>query len=393
MLKKILRNNTIREILLWTTKLLGYINVLLPHDENSILLYDGASPALRDNLEALHTYLLENGYDKKYSINLCIPNCKERRINGSPNLGVIKGVMKYMRAKYVFFLFGDMRIAPSNNQIVVNLFHGIAFKRIGKLCNDKQYQNERLDSFTYILATSKWFSPYVAAEFGIGEDRVIINGNCRCDYLLKDNYTLDCFNALKGNYKKRFIWMPTFRVSTDGRFDDSVGFTSDTGLPIFYTVANIEKLNSFCEKNNILIVVKAHNATRLDSVGNYNNIVFMTDKDIEAEHIKLYEFIKDFDALITDYSSVFIDFLLINKPICFTIDDIDNYSKGRGFIVEDPTVYMPGHIVKTDIQFFHFLNDVINGIDDYRNDRKRINDLFNENKSNQTKRLLHIIGM
>ena len=59
------------------------------------------------------------------------------------------------------------------------------------------------------------------------------------------------------------------------------------------------------------------------------------------------------DALITDYSSVYFDYLLLDKPIGFTVDDMELYIKDRGFIFNNPEEYMPG---KRYIMNMNFMN-------------------------------------
>lgn len=393
MFKKIIQNIYIRKGLILLLNMVSVINKFIPKDDSIILFYDGASARLRDNSEALCSYLLEHKYDEKYKLILCIPNNKSQNINGIQNIGALRGIFTFMRAKYVFFSFGDMRIRPAKSQTVVNLWHGIAFKKIGKLCNDKYYQKEKLDSFTYVLATSEWFKPYVALEFGVTEDKVLINGNCRCDYFNMKSYTIDKFVDNPEKYKKIFLWMPTFRTSSDGRFNDSKNFRSETGLPLIDSITKLQCLNKFCEENYFFIVVKAHNETKLPEQKKFNNILFLTDFDLLSQGIHIYEFVKDFDALITDYSSIFIDFLLLDKPICFTVDDIENYKNGRGFIIDDPTKYMPGKKIRLYDEFLDFLLETLDETDYYAEKRKEINNLFNKYKNNHCRRLLESLNI
>ena len=44
------------------------------------------------------------------------------------------------------------------------------------------------------------------------------------------------------------------------------------------------------------------------------------------------------DVLITDYSSVFFEFLLMDKPIIFFAPDYDIYSQSRGFYLDYPLI-------------------------------------------------------
>lgn len=57
-------------------------------------------------------------------------------------------------------------------------------------------------------------------------------------------------------------------------------------------------------------------------------------------------------ALITDYSSIFVDYLLLDKPIVFRVGDIEEYKKYRGLVIEyDGTTQVPGKKVESLIEF------------------------------------------
>ena len=78
------------------------------------------------------------------------------------------------------------------------------------------------------------------------------------------------------------------------------------------------------------------------------------------------------DALITDYSSVAIDYLLLDKPIGFTLDDFEEYRKTRGFIFEDPKKYMPGHHIYSFSDLCDFLSSVSDGYDPFWEQRASV---------------------
>ena len=62
------------------------------------------------------------------------------------------------------------------------------------------------------------------------------------------------------------------------------------------------------------------------------------------------------DVLITDYSSCFYDFLLLQKPILFYVYDVERYSATRGvhYSIEETA---PGLIVKTSEELIHILRE------------------------------------
>ena len=71
-------------------------------------------------------------------------------------------------------------------------------------------------------------------------------------------------------------------------------------------------------------------------------VQFIQESDLEMAGIQLYELLGQTDALMTDYSSVAVDYMLCDKPIAFLLEDYEAYRKNRGFVFEDPLQYMPG---------------------------------------------------
>lgn len=118
------------------------------------------------------------------------------------------------------------------------------------------------------------------------------------------------------------------------------------------------------------------------------NIVYLENQDLEDNGLQLYEFINCSDALISDYSSVAIDYLLLNRPIGFTLDDYDAYTESRGWVFEDPLEYMPGEHIYNVQQFEQFVLDIRNGKDDYENQRKAILAKTHNVTDNYCKRVL-----
>ena len=102
------------------------------------------------------------------------------------------------------------------------------------------------------------------------------------------------------------------------------------------------------------------------------NIINITNEDIDNARITLYSMLSCVGGLISDYSSVGVDFMVANKPIAFTLDDFEHYSSLRGFVVEDPKDYMPGHHLYTLQHLKTFVFDVASGSDLYSERRKEL---------------------
>ena len=98
----------------------------------------------------------------------------------------------------------------------------------------------------------------------------------------------------------------------------------------------------------------------------------MTSDILDANDIPLYKFVALSDGLISDYSSIAIDYLLVDKPIAFTLDDYDLYKESRGFVFENPLDYMPGHHIYNFNDLRVFIECIATGKDSYKEERDRV---------------------
>jgi len=134
---------------------------------------------------------------------------------------------------------------------------------------------------------------------------------------------------------------------------------------------DLTTLNTFAELHEVLILVKLHPWMRqpvdLEKAG--HNIVFASpDSDI-------YPLMPDVDVLVTDYSSIYFDFLLLDRPILFYCQDLNDYiNDDRGFIF-DYNAMTPGPKVVTQAAMESALAGILQGEDAWREERGRVRDL------------------
>jgi len=396
MFNRIVTNIYLRKVILFLCQITSYINMLIPKHDKWVLFYESVDSELHDNSRSIYNYMRRNKPEYKYFI--CASNVTKNRHLSSTDtkvIGQFKGVLYFLLCKYCFYSYASLRIKPSKKQVVINLWHGTPLKVIGNLSKDKINKGEYMNMFSYLLATSDFFAPIMKQAFGCDDNQILICGHARTDELFEhiSNPYLDEIRK----FKKAIIWMPTFRMSNDQRHKDlgeNYDYShSETLLPIFDKYSDLQQLDTYCKEQNILIVIKAHSLAKINHI-NLGNIWLINDGDLEKNNLSLYQLISQFDALITDYSSVFFDFLLLDRPIGFTIDDISLYQNARGFTVKNALEFMPGHCIKTMQAFYEFIQDVIAEKDLYHQDRKRINYLCNRYQDNHNcQRLLEQLGL
>ncbi len=373
---------------------LSFINKFIPKSKNKILFFSTTN--LYDNSEALFRFFTENGYAEKYNIVCAVRNPDDYaylKTDKVKFISVFASVWAIMRAKYIFYHNEMLAIRPTKKQFSVDFWHATTFKKINKSI-DPDYN---YDYFTYITATSELYRPIFAESFGCELERVIVNGHPRNDYLFGDIDGLSMLGINKNRYNAVYMWVPTYRLSANEVWcDTDKRFLTETGLPIFGDRAEVTRLNDYLAEKNILLIIKLHPAqnTQYFDYTDHSNIMFLTNAILDNAKVPFYTVLKDIDALITDYSSVFFDYMLLDRPIGFTVDDLDSYSGHRGFVFENPLDYMAGAKIKNEQDFYAFLNDCYCGRDDYRAERAAVNEKVNHYKDgNNCRRITELAGI
>ena len=105
--------------------------------------------------------------------------------------------------------------------------------------------------------------------------------------------------------------------------------------------------------------------------------------------VSLYDILNLFDCLVTDYSSIYFDYLLLDRPMIFVDCDLGEYKKARGLVFNDYNFWTPGPKVKTFSDFCREFKTCLENNFYYHKERNLINKLINENlDNNSSKRVL-----
>ncbi|MDX9972394.1 MAG: CDP-glycerol glycerophosphotransferase family protein, partial [FCB group bacterium] len=153
------------------------------------------------------------------------------------------------------------------------------------------------------------------------------------------------------------VYMPTFRESRRDALSDGA--------------LDLTRLAAFGAQNKIAFVLKSHfNTSGADILSAKNLVLYDNAKDI-------YPALPLADLLITDYSSVFFDFLLLDKPIVFFPYDYEKYVReDRGMVYEYDTL-IPGPKGITQQEMEHAIVEVFrDGLDRYADKRREVRALF-----------------
>ena len=365
--------------------LISFLNKLIPKSDKRVLLYMPNTRFIY-SLGPLKQYLLENGYDKKYKISYGNLVFQEDGSVNENKFAMVRSMLNFMISRHVFYTAGQLPIKPSKKQIVIHLQHGNAtFKPLGKLNN---IDNGDEYFFTYMAATSDLYVPIRAREYECPESCVKVVGDAMADALLKAPKGVYDFNG----FDKVLAWAPTFRNSELMGFKDS---DLNTLIPLF-GVEDYQELNNILAKYNIRLIVKLHpiQTAPEGTQRHFSHLSIYSNDEFASSGYDWYTLIANSDGLIGDYSTVSMQYLLLDRPEAFVVPDIDDYSGNRGFIFNNPQDYMGGHIIKTKDEFMQFITDFANGKDVYREKRHWVCDqVFKYKDANCCERVVKLSEM
>ena len=325
-------------------------------------------PELSDNTKAVYDEMLKRNLNSKYKFVWLTRG-------GNGNYPALKNVIYadqnslklkiYLaRAKAIIFCNGILEPRHSG-QFSIFLQHGTGIKE-----THSYYKVP--ESINYGLAASDWATEMLMKEHDLPKEKIISLGYPRNDILTAE--PLDLHKYFKNEFKKIIVWYPTFRQHKGGLKTGAAN-----ALPIIWDENKAVELNEYAKENSVLLVLKPHFAQDLTKIKNLNlsNIVFIDDAFFKDNDITSYRFVGSCDALLTDYSSIYFDFTLCDKPIGLIWEDYEEYKQNPGFAV-DMDYFMKGGVKIYNLEDFKaFIRDIAEGVDKLKDERREIRDIAN----------------
>lgn len=216
----------------------------------------------------------------------------------------------------------------------INFWHGVPWKKIHCDMNKKPLERAYIAFITKMyagnvyLSTSDVYSTIIHTAFNCKEKNIIKSGMPRnslfydTDKLKRSKEGLMSFVSNLGmkisEETKIITYMPTFRDYT----------------PSAFTIVDLmknNKLQNILEQYNAIIIQKSHFVTSSTVTSNFN----VSGRFLQIKDYPSQELLAGTDILITDYSSCFFDFLLLDRPIIHFLYDYDYYKN------DDRGLYFP----------------------------------------------------
>lgn len=249
--------------------------------------------------------------------------------------------------------FSILKLA-SRKRLIINLWHGIPLKRLLYAANENtcrhtdrmKYRTEERRGYAGLVASSDIDSYAMSAMFyPLNYRQIWTTGLPRNDFLTMPedrlpSYVRTSLERIRNIKKERkfILYAPTYRQTS----------VSKTAHYYQFSKEEIEKLKSLLRENNAVLGYRPHyfkNSNQYFNLDQYidNELIFDVSQGVVPEYSTLA---RELDLLVTDYSSVYIEALYLNKPlICFGYD-IESYKQNEDGLLYDMRLAFPGPVVE-----------------------------------------------
>lgn len=226
------------------------------------------------------------------------------------------------------------RLSFKSEAVITQLWHAEgAFKKFGFHISQpdavRKAEAEANSKLTYVVCSGEGVRDIYAGAFGVKKEQVLALGAPRCDYLLSEKNREEARAELEALYpqtrgRRVVLYAPTFRDTKEANLEilrrfDTKKFTEELG-------------------EDWVLFVKLH--PQVHESCTVENAVDVTEYD-DVRKLALF-----CDVLITDYSSICMDFSFLDKKTVFFAYDLESYRAKRDFYF-DYEAYVPGEVART----------------------------------------------
>ncbi|NLW33800.1 MAG: hypothetical protein GXY77_20315 [Fibrobacter sp.] len=368
-------NNYFTRLLL---KLIPLINRLFPKKNKAIF---SSESGYTDNARAMYEYISRNkDVEVVWVFNKLTEEVMAKKYGVTVKRNTFHFIYHIFTSRYIFTThFEFINLVNDKKQLYINLWHGMPFKNIELLdqVEPKKSHNHSLKILrkirSYSFVNSEFYRLVFSASFDLQVNKVVALGQPRIDFFFNDKPKPKFIEK----YSKVLLYCPTYRNSS-GKYK-----RNDSGWNInrFKKACITKKFVNFLEKENYLFIIKLHpfekNTLNVNTSNDIKNILEIKSDYLLKNNTDLYELLKYTDLLITDYSSIFIDYMILNRPIIYLIEDYDEYTKSRTFLLNKFEQFSPGHIIKTASKLIPTIKEALIN-DPYKLKRSELNKLIND---------------
>lgn len=302
-------------------------------DEKTILLEGSQGKTWGGNMYYLAKELASNPLYYDFKIYFAI---NKDKMKGAAGFYKSKGLDKVefieILSKRYFqiiaqakYLITDTGFLPffikKEGQIYLNTWHGTPLKKLGKSVNNNFHDIGNIQRnfifADYLLFPNQYTLDHMVEDYmleNLSHAKILVEGYPRNTAFFDDELSKEIKNKYQLDGKQVIAYMPTWREG-----GKKAAIINKLNLEYIF-----EEFENQLKDNQVLYV----NLHPFDAM----NIDFEKYKRIKPfpETYETYEFLSIAEVLVTDYSSVFFDFLNTNRKVILYVYDKIHYTSTRG---------------------------------------------------------------
>lgn len=243
-----------------------------------------------------------------------------------------------------------------NGQKYLNTWHGVPYKALGRNAPKARFGspsgNSTFTKATHILTPGQFTSEKIVSAYsmnGVSNATIAEIGYPRVDRTLnadddrkariRETLGLESDEAVRG-HRPTVLYAPTWRSENDKDVVDTEQLLNDLRV---------------MTGSGVQMLYRGHH--RMDRVIKDASVGDQLDDIIIPPHeISSNDLLAVVDVLITDFSSIFFDFLPTGKPVIHYLYDLDSYASTRGINLGEDS--LPGTVAKTRTELVEAITSV-----------------------------------
>jgi CDP-glycerol glycerophosphotransferase len=257
----------------------------------------------------------------------------------------LRGIITLLRAPTVMFtqmLNGG--ITPPHDRKVINIWHGDG----PKTTVPEHQASTRRASHYIVSGTARWGSQK-ASSFNLKPEELLLIGNPRTSlFSSPSNEEMLADLGLRPGVPI-ILWAPTYRATAGAK-----GWSDSPQADAFAAVLadGGKALRDAADSSGRQIALRPHPRDKLT----FADVRFpvISDEALLALRANIYSFLPHVACLVTDYSSVWTDFLLLDRPVAFFCPDLEEYAGARG-LGPGFEELLPGPLFRSDGEFLEYV--------------------------------------
>ncbi len=336
-IKNILKTNTfIYKIYAFClNSFLGILRIFIKVEDDIILMNSFGGKKYDDSTRVIFEYMKTQEKYKKYKIYWAFHNPDEFEVEGAEKIktDTLHYFVIALKAKYWITNSSIERGLKfkNKNTIYINTWHG-SLKKIGNDANINAFKF-KTSKCDIVYAQNKYDLENMPRVCNIPKEKVVLVGYPRDDELFTTTEEEIIKIREKLNIpkdKKVIMYAPTFRE-----------FNRDKDGCFIAPPIDIEKWREKLS-NKYIILFRAHyEVNKILGIKTDDFIINVSD------YPNLNELLKISDILISDYSSIMLDYSILERPIYSYAYDYDEFEEKRGLYI-DLEKELPNGICKTE---------------------------------------------